>query len=88
MINVGRGKINTLFLCFDTPSSVQRIPKLVTGSNFVDPFTRVDVFTVAKIYIALFVVMTPCTLLGSDISDVHTAPIFMDLRRYEKPEIR
>ena len=36
----------------------------------------------AKIHITLFVVMTPCTLFGTDISDVHTASIFMDLRRY------
>jgi hypothetical protein len=82
MINVGRGKTNKIF-CFDTPSSVQRIPKLVTGSNFIDPFTRVGVFAVAKIHIALFMVMTPCTLFGTDISDVHATPIFMDIRRYE-----
>ena len=36
----------------------------------------------AKIHITLFVVMAPCTLFGTDISDVHTASIFMDLRRY------
>jgi hypothetical protein len=82
MINLGRGKTNKLF-CFDTPSSVQRIPKLVNGSNFVDPFTKVDVFAVTKIHIALVVVVKPFTLFGIDVSGVPTAPIFMDLRRHE-----
>jgi hypothetical protein len=81
----GTGKTNKFF-CFDSPSSVQHIPKLVTGSNFVDPLTNVDVFAVAKIHIALFVAVTPCTLFGTDILDVHTAPIFMNLRRYENPK--
>ena len=82
MINLRRGKTNKFFF-FDTPISVQRIPKLVTRSSFVDSFTKVDVCAVTKIHIALFVVMPPCAVFGTDISDVRTAPIFVDLRLYE-----
>jgi hypothetical protein len=82
VLNLGRGKTNKL-CCFGTPSVVQRIPKLVTGSNFVDSVTKVDVFSVTKIHIMLFVVLTPCIVIGSNVSDEHTVPIFMNLRRYE-----
>jgi hypothetical protein len=56
---------------------------MMHGQKNIKPCTKVDVFAGAKIHIALFVVITPCTLFGTDISDVYTAPIFMDLRLYE-----